>query len=232
MPGKLTDIILIPPLKSHRQIMRVQDPPPKQPQQLLALLPLQLINPLRKRSDRKQTLPPRDRVRPHNRVHRAQLPAHIRRRPARPLVHDDLLRVRSRGLQEAVADKRRREPFQKAPVGGRKAIVQLVAAGPERVASRAGQLRQAQRGVVRGHGLELDVGVPLGGVVAAGAGAGADFVGEEFLAREGGDGADFGVGEAEFGGAVEDGVGVQGAGGGFVGCKAEGVDECFLEGVG
>lgn len=55
---------------------------------------------------------------------------------------------------------------------------------------------------------------------------------KSFFEGEGGDVADLGVADAEFGGVVEDGVDVEGGDGGFVGELAEAVDEVFLEGVG
>lgn len=57
-------------------------------------------------------------------------------------------------------------------------------------------------------------------------------VSEHLFAREGADGADLGVGDAELVGVVEDGVDVQGGVGGFAGLLAESVDELLLEVVG
>lgn len=101
----------------------------------------------------------------------------------------------------------------------------LTAAGPW-------QLRQAQRGVVGGHGLERDVAVPLG----AGLLLGADLVGRvlavELLVLHGADGADLRVLAAELALRVEDGVNVQARSLGSAGELAEAQDKLFLQVIG
>jgi len=182
----------------------------KLPQQLGTLLIIQLINILRKRAKGKNTLPPGHRIRPHNRVHSTQRLAHILRAPTRLLVQLHALRLGGSSFDEPIADKRRAQRLKELLVRRREAVVDLVPGGPERVAPGFGQLGQAQRGVVGGDGLELDVRVPLCGVVVPVARASLLVVLEYLLSGDAADGADFGVVDAEFGRVVEDRVDVQG----------------------
>lgn len=146
-------------------------------------------------------------------MHRAQRPPHIPRTSPRLFEqHRPPLLLR---LEKPLPHKSRAQPLQKRPIRLTKPIVQLIPARPERIPSILRQRRQSQTRVVSRTCLELDVAVPLRGVVFARI---LDFtrVGEEFLASEGADCGDLVV-VPEFASAVEDGVDVEGAGGGFVG---------------
>lgn len=70
------------------------------------------------------------------------------------------------------------------------------------------KLQEAQRSVICGYGLELDVGMPLCGIVAALVCLAVDLI--DLLTPLGADGANFGIVDAELGGVVEHGVDVQG----------------------
>ena len=180
-------------------------------QELLALLLVQLIDHFRERPDRENALPPRHRVCPDNRVHCLQRPSDILRASARLLVDLDFLRVGLRHLDEAVPYEGGGQTLEELLIRRGKAVVELAARSPERVAARGGELGQAERGVVGGHGLELDVRVPLRGVVALLRLVGGDLVLVDLLARLGADDADLGVaGDAKLGGVVQDRVDVQG----------------------
>ena len=187
-------------------------------QQLVRLLRTQLVNATWERPQRVQRLPPCHRVRPDDRMHGGEVRTDIKRVTARLGVDLDVLRVVRSSLEEALTDECSREGLEEAAVGWRETVEELVARRPERVSAGAGQLRQAQGGVVCGGGLELDVRVPLRGVVVALVGLGA--VSEHLLAREGADRADLGVWDAELVCVVEDWVDVEGGVGGFAGLEA------------
>lgn len=193
-------------------------------QQLRTLILRQLVDALRKPADGVYTLPARDGVRPHDGMHSSQVRSHVLRRPARFLVHNSPPVLY--GTDESIADERRGQPVEEVLVSLAVAIVQVVSRRPERVAPRAGQLRQPQAGVVRRAGLELDVAVPGCRVVAA---LGLVGVAEELLALHGRDGADLVVADAELRCVVEDGVDVDGGGCWSAGEFAQAKDELLLE---
>lgn len=207
--------MLIPPLEPDLQIVTLHDNRLELLQQLFRLILVQLIDILRERSQRKDTLPPGHRIRPHDRMDSHQLLPNIERTSPRLSVDLVLLGVSLRCLDEAVAHERRGQAFEELLVRFRKPVVELVPRCPEGVSTGFGELGQSERGVVSWCGLELDIGVPLGRVIATAVGLA--IVGEHLLAGERADCADFGVCGAELVGVVQQRVDVQGGGGGFAG---------------
>lgn len=224
---KLTDIIAIAPLEAHLQVVVVDDDGLELVQQLFALLGSQLVDVLGKGPDGKDALPPSHGVRPDDGVHGGQLAADVQRRPA-------CFGVQRRapslgGADEAIAYKRGGQTLEEFLPGPAEAVVDLVSRCPQRVASRLGKLGQAQARVVGRGGLELDVAVPLGGVIPAGVGLLAVF--EQLLAADGRDDADLWV-VSELTGPVEDRVDMQCRRGRFPCQLAQALDELLLQVVG
>ena len=134
-------------------------------QNLLTLVGVHLIDILGKRADGEDTLPASDGVRAYNRMHGRELLAHVLRRAASVNVQRGAAGVG--GLDEPIAHERRRQALEELLHGLAEALVDLVPGGPERVAAGLGQLDEPQARVVGRDWLELDVAVPLCGVVAA-----------------------------------------------------------------
>lgn len=199
-------------------------------QQLIRLVLVQLVDPLRERAQRKDALPPRDGVRPDDGVHgRQPLPDVLRAAP-RLRVQADLLRVGLGGADEAVADEGGRQALEELLVLAGEAVVDLVPARPERVAPGPRELGQPERGVIGRVRLELDVAVPLGRVVAPLVRL--LLVPEHLPARHRRDVADLGVPDPELGRVVQHRVDVQRGRTGLAAELAEPLDEPLLEFVG
>lgn len=132
-------------------------------QQHITLLIGQAVDELRVLPDRVETLPACDRVRADNRVHRAKLPASVLSGAARLLI--DLKTTSIGGCDEVRPAESAREAFEEFLVGRRDAVVELVPGGPEGVTTGLGHLGEPQTGVVGGHRLEGNVGVPLVGAL-------------------------------------------------------------------
>lgn len=208
--------------------MVFQHHPPQLGQQLITLLGVQLIDLLGKRAYGKHRLPARDRVGPDHGMHGLQRLAYVVRTSSGLVVQRGPTLVRS--LDKPISDERGAQALEKLLPGATEPVVHFVPAGPQRIATRLGQLRQPQTCIVRGTGLELDIAVPLRGVVAAPVLdlAGVDV--EQLLARQRRDGADFVV-VPEFRRAIQDRVDVQRRGRGLVGEFAQALDELLLQRV-
>lgn len=163
----LTEIILIPPLEPNLQVMVLNNHLLELSQQLRGLLGRQLIDEPRERAERKDRLPAGDGVRANDGVDGPEPLPHIDGAAARPLVEMHVVGVGGSGLEEALADKGSGQALEEALVRHREPVVQVIARGPEGVATGARQLCQTQRRVVGGRRLELDVRVPLRRVVVA-----------------------------------------------------------------
>jgi hypothetical protein len=165
--------LLVPPLEPNLQVMIRRHNLLNLRQQLLTLIRVQLVDALRKWAQSKYALPPSHRVRPHNRMHTAKVAPYVLRRPARSLMNTDLLRVRSSGFEKPVPAEYRRKPLEKLLVRRAKTIIKFIPTRPERITTCrhtsfiSWQLHEAQRRVVCGRRLELNVRVPLCGVVLA-----------------------------------------------------------------
>ena len=66
----LTDIVLVPPLETNSQVMRVVYPSFEERKKLFGLLRIQLVDVLGEGTHSKQALPSRDRVCAHDRMDR------------------------------------------------------------------------------------------------------------------------------------------------------------------
>jgi len=130
---------------------------------LLALVRVDLVNVFGERADGKYALPPSNRVGAYDGMYGRKRLAHIFWGASSFCVQRGSPRLSS--LDESVADESRGQAFQECLHRLAEAFIDLVPRCPERVAARRGQLDQSQAGVVGRHWLELDVAVPLGGVV-------------------------------------------------------------------
>lgn len=110
--------------------MILQNHPLQHPQQPLALLRMQFINILRKRSQSENSLPSRHRVRPHDRMHSLQFLSDVQGRTARFTVNADLLGIGSCGFEETITYECRGEGFEEFSVGLGEAVVDFVAGCP------------------------------------------------------------------------------------------------------
>lgn len=128
------------------------------------------------------------------------------------------------------------EGVEEGAQGGRDAVVELVAGGPEGITAGLGELNQPQESIVAGDGLEGDVGVPLIlGALAAGADADAlvrEPVLVQCLGLLRGDDADLVVATTVLAAGVADGVDVKARSCGLAGELAESVNEFLLEVIG
>lgn len=125
-----SQIILPPPPEPNLQIVAPLHHLLQLRQQLVALIRPQLVNPLGKRPYRKNALPPRHRIRPHDGMHGLECGAYILRTAARTFVDAHLVRTGGRSAGESVAGKSRRQSLQKLPVRGAEPIVHFVPACP------------------------------------------------------------------------------------------------------
>lgn len=224
------DVILVSPLEPHLQVVVVQNHPVEFVQQLLALLRVQLVDPLGKRTQCKDALPASHWIRTYHRVHCRQVFADILRAATGFLV-DDHIGILLRGANKPIPNKCSRQSLKELLVRPREPVVNLVAARPQRVTTPTlRQLRKPERGVVCRTLLELDVAVPACGVVAALVGLVG--VGKHLLARHGRNMRDLIVAHAKFRGAVEHRVDVQRGGGRLAGKDSQGLDKLFLQLVG
>lgn len=224
---KLTDIIFVPPFEANLQVMVLGDGVVEFLQDVLAFVRMDFVDVFRKGTDGEDTLPPGDGVGAHDGMDGRERPADVLWRAARVDIEGGTPRVG--GFDEAVTDERGRQTLEEMLDGFAEALVDLVAGGPQCVAAGLGQLDQPQAGVVGGDRLELDVAVPLRGVVASLVLL--VRVREELLAVHRGDVADLGV-VAEFSGPVEHGVNVQCRCRGLTGQLAQALYKFLLELVG
>lgn len=132
--------MLIPPFESDLQIMTLNDNRFELLQQLLRLNLVQLIDILRERPQSKDTLPPRHRVRPHNRMNSHQLIPNIERTSSRLSVYLVILRISLRRFDEAITHERRCQSFEEFLVLLREPVVELVPRCPEGVSTGFGKL--------------------------------------------------------------------------------------------
>lgn len=126
-------IILIPPLKPHSQIMILQNHIPKPLQQRLTLLLKHLIDPLREGPQSENTLPARHRVCPDDGMHSLQFTSDIERRTTRFGEDFHFFRVRGCGFEESITDESRGEGFEEFLIGAGEAVVDFVAGGPTEI---------------------------------------------------------------------------------------------------
>jgi hypothetical protein len=182
-------------------------------QQVLALGLADLVDPLRMVADGEDALPSRDRVGADHRVHGFEVRADVERVAAFGRIELEV--VLGGGFVEDGLRVGGGEGLEELLVGWGDAVVDFVAGGPEGVAAGAGELGEAEDGVVRGDRLEGDIGVPafFGGLLARAVEA----VGVELSGLLGGDDTDFVVFAAEFAARVGDGVDVEFGGGRFAG---------------
>lgn len=228
------------PLEPDLQVMILHNQLAKPPQEMLALVLGQPVDPLHVVAHGKHRLPPRDRVGADDGVHGLEHLADVLRRAARRRVHGEVVALGG-GREERLRVVRGERVEEGAQRRG-DAVVQLVAGRPEGVAARLGELGEAEERVVAGDGLERDVRVPLVLVGlpapvadprgAAGAAGGAEAVRVERFLLLRGDDADFVVATAVLARRVADGVDVEARGGGLAGELAEALDEFLLEVVG
>lgn len=153
----LTNVVRVPPFEPNLKVMVVKKHPLELAQKLVRLLLGKLVDPLGEWAQREDALPTSHGVRPHDWVDGDQLPADILRRPSRLCVDLDVLRVCRSGAEEALAAKGSRKTLEELLVFLGEAVVDLVAGRPEGVAARLWELGEAERCVVRGIRLELDV---------------------------------------------------------------------------
>jgi hypothetical protein len=199
----LTNIIRIPPLETHLQIVITENRVMQLLQQIVALIFRQFVDILRKRPNGINALPSRYRVGPHERMNGRQVPSYILRRPSGLVVHCGLPGIHC--FDEPITDERCGQSLEELLVRLAEQVVDVVSRRPQCVASCRGKLYKAQTRVICWTLLELDVAMPSGRVVAMlvfGLGA------EELLSLQGGDGTDRVVAIAELGRSVQNGVDV------------------------
>lgn len=117
---------------------------------------MQLVDVLREAPDRVDALPSGDWVGSNDRMGCSQLSANVLRAASWFLVDGGVLRIVRSCFEEAVADVRRSETFEELLICRREAIT---AAG--------GKRGQSERGIVCRARFELNVGMPLRGVVSS-----------------------------------------------------------------
>lgn len=133
-------------------------------QEIVALAPRQAIDTLWECPNRKDTLPPRNRIRPDNRMVTRQIATHVQRRPPRLLIKSKPPSLSS--PMEPIPRMIRRQRLQKRTVRLANAVVELIPTRPERIAARFREKGKPQRRVVRGRLFEGDIRVPDCGEVA------------------------------------------------------------------
>ena len=207
-----TDVVLVPPLEPHLQVMAPFQNLSEPGYEFLAFVGRELVDRLELRPDREKTLPPCHWVRSYDGMHRLQRSADIQWISARPFVDLDPVWVGLGRLYETFPREGGGQTLEESLICRGESIVELVTRSPERVAARKGELGQAERSVVGRYGLELDIGVPERGLVTLLWYPGRKLVLKEVLTSRRTDYADLCVGNAKFRGVVEDRMNVQGGG--------------------
>lgn len=113
---ELTNIILVPPLETNSQVMRVVYPFLEERKKLIRLLRVQLVDVFGEGTNSEQALPSCDRVCAHDRMDRGQVGARVLRRTSRSFVYLDLFRIRRSSFCERFATECCCQAFEKFAV--------------------------------------------------------------------------------------------------------------------
>ena len=113
---ELTDVILIPPLETNSQIMRVVYPFLEERKKLIRLLRVQLVDVFGEGTNSEQALPSCDRVGAHHRMNRAQVGARVFRCASWSFMYLDLFRIRRSSFRERFATESCGQAFEEFAV--------------------------------------------------------------------------------------------------------------------